>query len=85
MWELHNLASAYRQRPSELFGLRDNWIAWDFDHAIHAFGQHVESELNGLKAKSEKALYTKRRMKLHDLLGLEPYQPVIDPTSLKVT
>lgn len=45
MWEMHNLATAYAQRPSSLIGLADSWSAYQFDVAVLALGRHVEAQL----------------------------------------
>lgn len=73
MYRLHNLSKAYQQRPSSLFGIDENWLAWDFDHAVQAFGAHIEAELDKIKDKSATKLEHKRRARLHQLLDLEPY------------
>lgn len=45
MWRLHQTCQNYSQRPSAVFGIRDNWLAWDFDHAVSALGLAVENRL----------------------------------------
>lgn len=64
MWNLHRLAKEYGQRPSVMFGLDDEWTAWDFDHAVYFFVQHVEGELAACKTDAA------RQRKLRRLLGI---------------
>lgn len=45
MWNLHNLSSAYGQRPSAIIGISDDWAAYQFDLAVLALGRHVEAGL----------------------------------------
>lgn len=45
MWRLHQMCQQYSQRPSSVFGIRDSWLAWDFDHAVSTLGVMVENRL----------------------------------------
>lgn len=45
LWDLHRLCKAYGQRPSTVFGIEDEWLAWDFDHAVSALGWEVEQRM----------------------------------------
>lgn len=56
-----------------MFGLKSRWLAWQFDQAVLTFGRYVESELEKVKADSETRLRVKRRVKLHELLGMPAY------------
>lgn len=44
MLELHQIASSYHQRPSQVFGLKNDWVAWQFDRAVWYLGRYVEVE-----------------------------------------
>ena len=48
-----------------LFGLTDEWTAWDFDHAVFVFGAFVDAELDACKTTAD------RQRKLHKLLGVK--------------
>jgi hypothetical protein len=50
---------------------------------VLTFGRYVEAELDKVKGRSDKTTRIKRRMKLHDLLGLPKYMPTLDVGSLR--
>lgn len=45
MWKLHNLATAYGTRPSEILGVDDGYLAYQVDLACLTFGRYVENKL----------------------------------------
>lgn len=57
LWEAWKLAKAYRTRPSDLYGIRDEVAAWCFDRAVFLFGTELEAELrdaaDGAKNKQQ--------------------------------
>jgi hypothetical protein len=73
MWRLHNLSKSYQQLPSDIFGIEENWLAWDFNHAVNTFGGHIEAELDKIKGSSAFKTEIKRRARLHELLGLPTF------------
>ena len=42
LWALHNVASAYGCRPSEILGVEDPWAAYELDLACLVAGREVE-------------------------------------------
>jgi hypothetical protein len=42
MWLLHQVAQTYSTRPSKVVGIRDDWLAYQFDVAVLLVGQRVE-------------------------------------------
>lgn len=80
------MAAQYSQRPSALLGISgDPWVAWDFDQAVVAFVQYVESELDKVKlTDSERKkkgatdlLKQRRKRKLLQLLEIEQEKPPV--------
>lgn len=45
MWNLHALATATHQRPSDIVGIDDRWAAYQFDAATCLVGTTVENAL----------------------------------------
>jgi hypothetical protein len=45
LWELHNLAAAYGQRPSAILEIENSWAAYELDLACLTFGRWVENRL----------------------------------------
>ncbi len=52
---MHNLAKTYRCRPSDLLGLTNTWDAFAFDSAVAVFSNKVESEMDSVKGRTDKA------------------------------
>lgn len=64
MWDLYRQAKAFGEKPSALFGIKDNrWLAWQFDQAVLMFGTWVDNKLN------ERDDNGKPKHKLDSLLG----------------
>lgn len=38
---LHQIATTYNQRPSQVMGIEDTWLAYDFDIAVMRTAQLV--------------------------------------------
>lgn len=45
LFELHVLAAAYGQRPSDIVGIHDRWLAYQFDLACVVVGRDTERKL----------------------------------------
>jgi len=45
MWNLHVLAGATHQRPSDIVGVDDRWAAYQFDSAVCLVGTTIENAL----------------------------------------
>jgi len=45
MWNLHVLAGATHQRPSNIVGISDRWAAYQFDSAVCLVGTTIENAL----------------------------------------
>lgn len=43
MWQLHQTAKSYGQRPSDLVEISDRWAALQFDNAVALVGVVVEN------------------------------------------
>jgi hypothetical protein len=76
LWEAWKLSKAYRTRPSEIYGLRDDVEAWCFDRAVFLFGSHLEYELREAAdgAKTKAKAQQKQQMVLDRWLS-DPDQP----------
>lgn len=46
LWEAWTLASKWRVRPSELYAVEGDIMAFCFDRAVTLFGQDVENEIH---------------------------------------
>lgn len=49
VFTLYQMATTYQNRPSELIGVDDPWLAFQFDRAIFLFGRAVENRLQERK------------------------------------
>jgi hypothetical protein len=56
LWLLHQVAETYSQRPSEIVGVRDAWVAYQFDVAVLMVGRRVEKITQDGKVSVEAAL-----------------------------
>lgn len=45
MWNLHQLATTYHSRPSEIIGIGETWAAYQLDMAVLRFAQYVDEQL----------------------------------------
>lgn len=81
MWDLYLLAKNWKCRPSELVGLSNTYEAYCLDEAVSRWGTWVEGELNGVKAKSEKATQYKQQLLFNRIFDdeLETSQKHRDP------
>ena len=43
---MYQQATAFQTRPSEVLGIRSQWLAWQFDRAIFLYGRTVENKAN---------------------------------------
>ena len=71
MWEAWKISKAYRLRPSELYGIKDELKAWSFDRAVWLFGSNLEAELEEAAndAKNKGQAESKQRRVLAKWLG----------------
>lgn len=46
VWRLHIQADAYSKPPAELVGIRNTWLAYQFNGAVIFYGRYVEGKLN---------------------------------------
>lgn len=60
------MSRTYRTRPSELYGITDDFRAWSFDRAVAHFGQAVEDEMEQASrtAKDQKGAQRKAELVL---------------------
>lgn len=54
MWNLHALATATHQRPSDIVGIDDRWAAYQFDAAVVLVGTTVENALQEMSESGGK-------------------------------
>lgn len=50
----HQIAAKYGQRPSDILGIEDRWIAYDLDMAVVEYGLYVENRLQEVEKKGDK-------------------------------
>lgn len=70
-WLAYSQAKTWGCRPSELYDIEDPYVAFCFDQAVAAWGNHVVTELDDVEGKTKEQVEMKRNMKLNDLLGLQ--------------
>lgn len=69
MWHLYSLAKLGKKQPSEIVGITDLWIAYQFNSAIGLVGTTIENALNEMvKGGSDNLV---NRYELSDLLKPE--------------
>lgn len=71
LWELYRVGEKYGTRPSELVGITDVWLAWDFDHAVTMLGMHIENEINEPSSKDQREAQAKATRKVNSILGIK--------------
>lgn len=76
VWNLYQTCKAFGQRPSAMFGIEDEWLEWDFDHAILFAGKWVEARLEE-RDKDGRAVYKT----LREALNLPKEPMTIKPVS----
>ena len=71
LWEAWNLATTYRCRPSDLYGIHDEVTAWCFDRAVYTFGSGLRDALKSAthSAKSNAQAQARYRQTLAKWLG----------------
>lgn len=79
MWMLHNVASAYGQRPSSVAGVVTPWEAYQLDVAVLTVGREIE---NGLAERDRdgQPVHT-----LDELLNGERREAAFAPLAGRVT
>jgi len=51
---LYKRASTFGTRPSDLMGIQNHWLAYQFDEVVHLIGWQVESRLNATDDKGRR-------------------------------
>jgi hypothetical protein len=59
-------------RPSELYGVHDEWLAFCFDRAVVVFGGALRDELESVESKTKEQGEHKRMLILAKWLGEKP-------------
>lgn len=78
------MAKEFQARPSDLYGIRDDYDAFCFDRAIYLFGNYVESEVEkaGKKGKTEEQRKNSAEARLNSLLSGEEGKKYADPAAM---
>lgn len=50
---LHFKAIAWNKRPSEILGVKNEWLAYQFDEAVFRYGRWVENKLAEVDKKGK--------------------------------
>ena len=45
MWEMSLIATTYKQRPSDIIGIDDDWAAYQLDQAVRYVGTYIHNKL----------------------------------------
>lgn len=53
LWEAHQLGKSLKTRPSEIYGIDDELVAWSFDRAVTTFGSALENKLHQVTEKTK--------------------------------
>lgn len=81
MWRLYTVARSFSQRPSDLVGIEEQWLALQFDGAVALVGVTIEGALQetmnvGTKDKPEwKPKYTLGQLLSDDFRLPAPERP----------
>lgn len=72
LWAAWTLASKWQTRPSDLYGIHDEFAAFCFDRAVTAFGMAVEDDIRQgtRKAKTDDAAQRKATLILNKWLTM---------------
>jgi len=73
LWRAWTLSQAVRSRPSDLYGIEDEYgpyVAYCFDNAVVAFGRALEAELDAVEGKNSKEINRKRDRVLRKWLDM---------------
>jgi hypothetical protein len=65
------MALRWTTRPSSLLAIRDEYVAFCIDEAVHEFGYADESELAKIEGKNPTMTAAMRERTLHRLLEVE--------------
>lgn len=68
------MAKEIHQRPSDLLGIKDSYVAYCLDEAILVGGSLIQAEVEKINHKNAKVQAAKREDKLRQLLGLPKLQ-----------
>lgn len=53
LWEAYQMGKAHRVRPSVIYAIDDELVAWSFDRAVTTFGSALENKLHQVTEKSK--------------------------------
>lgn len=65
-------AKTWNRRPSELFDIEDEYVAYCFDEAVALIGNFITGELEKIEGKNVKQIEGRRQAALARLLGQRP-------------
>lgn len=66
MWQAYSLAKQLKTRPSEVYAIEDEVVAWSFDRAVQIFGTNLDAAITEAtdKTKTKKAAQAKAQQVL---------------------
>lgn len=78
------MAKEFQARPSELYGIHDDYDAFCFDRAVYTFGTYVESEVEkaGEQGKTKDQRKKNAEAKLKALLSGKKEKQYADPAAM---
>lgn len=83
MWNLYVEARTWRVRPSNLLGIRDTYVAYCLDSAVHEYGVWVENELQKITHKDPQLAERNRKARLKAILsGRSAAKQYADPADM---
>lgn len=65
------MAKTWTVRPSQLLGIKDEYVAFCLDEAVAFFGNEVEAEINGIEGRNPRDTQVRQERKLRELLGVK--------------
>ena len=77
MWILYQQAKQWSKQPSEIIGIENGYVAYDFNLAVGIFGNQVEREIDRIELSereqkqknSSRLLERRRQRKLEQILS----------------
>ena len=68
LWNVYVEAQTWRQRPSTMMGITDEYVAYCFDEAASEWGNHVRGKLDAVEGPNSKVIQARQETLLRQLL-----------------
>lgn len=81
MWNVYLESRTWRTKPSNLFGIADEYVAYCLDEAVAMVGNHITNELEKIQGKNGRQIEGRRQAALNRMLGKVPQFKTPIPTA----